>query len=192
MSTSFWASTLPRFILFRSSTGNHGSWELMSTAVLLYPEDTTLFLSFLTFGSYNLSIPSSVIVLSRELWVWYRCPIGGWTLHWRWFSTLGPVFTSFTIYCTEKLLWWALRASLISDLILLYLCMSQRPVKVLHIEPTELPVPAISLFPLFFSFLTKTITDKLVEHLGELYLRKPSNPNLSTISGMVKSSTFTF
>lgn len=40
MSTSFWASTLPRFILFRSSTGNHGSCELMSRYyfVLVLPD----------------------------------------------------------------------------------------------------------------------------------------------------------
>lgn len=49
---------------------------------LVMPKDTILDQSCLTYGSKNLSAPSSAMV--PEPWsgrVWYRCSICGWTLH---------------------------------------------------------------------------------------------------------------
>lgn len=57
--TPCWIWMVTGLLLFSSSTGNHSCYELMSTAILPFPEDKVCLRSFLTSGYHTLWTPSS-------------------------------------------------------------------------------------------------------------------------------------
>lgn len=98
-------------ILHTSCACCHSHCELLCVNFLLCTENTaSLHLSTVS-GSWNLSEPSSAMILSPGREMWYKCPIEGRLLyrllflaHW---PVVGLVFTA--IIYKNKLLWWGLR-----------------------------------------------------------------------------------
>lgn len=81
-----------------SCIGNRRHSKFMSTAVLSHWEDTILFRSSRIPSSYNLSVPSSEMVL-ETLVRRVKCTVFGWANHWHLISAFWPYMSLWLNHC---------------------------------------------------------------------------------------------